>query len=257
MNRAAALFTKDTIESSLNTLQERVVTPAKNILNAKYNAAHTTFSRHPMNYNETYLEHLTLSLMQFLYTLLLALRQLFHAVFPFTLSKHCIHNEKKTEMSDYQMVRKFTKAAGTDCSNQPTLITKERGKFLIRHALSELHEFALTITSSTEEAHQLMYQSLGVDPSEWKERTQFELIEDQEDAICDTWVYMLNVAAEFGQDVSSMMKVVMKANMAKIDPITGKCNRRESDGKIMKPEGWSPPDTKGEITRQIEEGTNC
>jgi predicted HAD superfamily Cof-like phosphohydrolase len=29
--------------------------------------------------------------------------------------------------------------------------------------------------------------------------------------------------------------------MAKVDPETGKVRRRESDGKILKPEGWQPP----------------
>jgi predicted HAD superfamily Cof-like phosphohydrolase len=32
-----------------------------------------------------------------------------------------------------------------------------------------------------------------------------------------------------------------KSNLSKIDPITGKVIRRE-DGKILKPEGWQPPD---------------
>ena len=31
-----------------------------------------------------------------------------------------------------------------------------------------------------------------------------------------------------------------KSNLAKIDPLTGKVIRRE-DGKILKPEGWKPP----------------
>lgn len=31
-----------------------------------------------------------------------------------------------------------------------------------------------------------------------------------------------------------------KSNLAKIDPVTGKVIRRE-DGKILKPEGWKPP----------------
>jgi predicted HAD superfamily Cof-like phosphohydrolase len=32
-----------------------------------------------------------------------------------------------------------------------------------------------------------------------------------------------------------------RSNLIKIDPITGKVIRR-SDGKILKPEGWQPPD---------------
>jgi predicted HAD superfamily Cof-like phosphohydrolase len=32
-----------------------------------------------------------------------------------------------------------------------------------------------------------------------------------------------------------------KSNLSKIDPTTGSVRRRE-DGKILKPEGWKPPD---------------
>ena len=36
---------------------------------------------------------------------------------------------------------------------------------------------------------------------------------------------------------------VARSNLKKIDPITGKVLKRE-DGKVMKPEGWTPPDIK-------------
>ena len=32
-----------------------------------------------------------------------------------------------------------------------------------------------------------------------------------------------------------------RSNLSKIDPVSGKVRRRE-DGKVMKPEGWVPPD---------------
>jgi predicted HAD superfamily Cof-like phosphohydrolase len=32
----------------------------------------------------------------------------------------------------------------------------------------------------------------------------------------------------------------MRTNFAKIDPVTGKVRKRE-DGKVLKPEGWEPP----------------
>lgn len=32
-----------------------------------------------------------------------------------------------------------------------------------------------------------------------------------------------------------------KSNLIKIDPVTGYVRRRESDGKILKPDGWTPP----------------
>jgi predicted HAD superfamily Cof-like phosphohydrolase len=33
---------------------------------------------------------------------------------------------------------------------------------------------------------------------------------------------------------------VVRSNMAKVDPVTGKVIKR-ADGKILKPEGWTPP----------------
>jgi len=33
----------------------------------------------------------------------------------------------------------------------------------------------------------------------------------------------------------------MRTNFAKIDPATGRVNKRE-DGKVLKPEGWTPPE---------------
>ena len=44
-----------------------------------------------------------------------------------------------------------------------------------------------------------------------------------------------------GYNVQGAWDEVLKTNMAKVDPKTGKVRRRE-DGKILKPEGWQPPD---------------
>jgi predicted HAD superfamily Cof-like phosphohydrolase len=41
--------------------------------------------------------------------------------------------------------------------------------------------------------------------------------------------------------VYSAWEEVARSNLAKIDKVTGKVIKRE-DGKIMKPEGWRPPD---------------
>jgi NTP pyrophosphatase (non-canonical NTP hydrolase) len=44
-----------------------------------------------------------------------------------------------------------------------------------------------------------------------------------------------------GYDVQKAWDEVLRSNMAKVDPTTGKVIRR-ADGKILKPEGWTPPD---------------
>ena len=44
-----------------------------------------------------------------------------------------------------------------------------------------------------------------------------------------------------GYDVQGAWNEVARSNLSKIDPVTGKVKKRE-DGKVLKPEGWTPPD---------------
>ena len=69
------------------------------------------------------------------------------------------------------------------------------------------------------------------------------------------YYYSLNAAAKKGMNLSAVFGVVHGANMAKRNPATGKFEKRESDGKIIKPPGWSPPDVEGELKRQLAEGS--
>jgi predicted HAD superfamily Cof-like phosphohydrolase len=43
-----------------------------------------------------------------------------------------------------------------------------------------------------------------------------------------------------GFDAEGAWKEVMRTNFAKIDKDTGKVVKRE-DGKVLKPDGWTPP----------------
>ena len=46
-----------------------------------------------------------------------------------------------------------------------------------------------------------------------------------------------------GYDVDGAWAEVARSNLSKIDPVTGKVTKRK-DGKVMKPEGWTPPELK-------------
>lgn len=46
-----------------------------------------------------------------------------------------------------------------------------------------------------------------------------------------------------GFDVYGAWAEVARSNLSKIDPTTGKVIKR-NDGKVLKPEGWTPPDLK-------------
>ena len=43
-----------------------------------------------------------------------------------------------------------------------------------------------------------------------------------------------------GYDVEGAWKEVARSNLAKINPETGKVIKNEN-GKVMKPDGWTPP----------------
>ena len=61
------------------------------------------------------------------------------------------------------------------------------------------------------------------------------------DALIDILVVTIGAIHSMGADGEKAWNEVMRTNMAKIDPETGKVKKRE-DGKVLKPEGWLPPD---------------
>ena len=64
---------------------------------------------------------------------------------------------------------------------------------------------------------------------------------EQLDALVDILVVTMGAIRAAGWDGEAAWKEVMNTNFAKIDPKTGKVNKRE-DGKVLKPEGWKAPE---------------
>lgn len=65
------------------------------------------------------------------------------------------------------------------------------------------------------------------------------------DAIADSIVVLIGTALAYGIPLKQVWKEVHRSNMAKMQP-DGTVKRR-ADGKILKPEGWTPPDIKSII----------
>lgn len=63
------------------------------------------------------------------------------------------------------------------------------------------------------------------------------------DALIDILVVTIGAIHSMGANGEGAWNEVMRTNMAKIDPETGKVRKRE-DGKVLKPDGWHPPDLK-------------
>lgn len=51
----------------------------------------------------------------------------------------------------------------------------------------------------------------------------------------------IGTALELGIPLQKVWDEVQRANMSKVDPVTGKVRKRE-DGKVLKPDGWQKPD---------------
>lgn len=62
------------------------------------------------------------------------------------------------------------------------------------------------------------------------------------DGLADLIYVCVGAANEFGIDLAAVWDEVHKSNMAKIGP-NGEVKRRV-DGKVIKPDGWTPPDIK-------------
>lgn len=72
------------------------------------------------------------------------------------------------------------------------------------------------------------------------------------DGLADIAYIVLGTALEFGIPLDRVWAEVHRTNMAKVDPTTGKVRRR-ADGKVLKPEGWTPPDIAKVLGRQETE----
>ena len=62
------------------------------------------------------------------------------------------------------------------------------------------------------------------------------------DALIDILVVTIGAIHSMGSDAEGAWKEVMSTNFAKIGE-DGKVRKRE-DGKVLKPQGWTPPDLK-------------
>jgi predicted HAD superfamily Cof-like phosphohydrolase len=62
------------------------------------------------------------------------------------------------------------------------------------------------------------------------------------DGIVDTMWTLIAQALAMGYDIEGAMAEVARSNMSKVD---GGVIRKTPSGKVIKPEGYSPPDLKG------------
>jgi predicted HAD superfamily Cof-like phosphohydrolase len=91
-----------------------------------------------------------------------------------------------------------------------------------------LDQFTLYVKLINEESNELIDAITKNDPVETL------------DALTDILVVTIGAIHSMGADAEGAWKEVMRTNFAKINKETGKVEKRE-DGKVLKPDGWTPP----------------
>ena len=93
----------------------------------------------------------------------------------------------------------------------------------------------------SEENASLYRKLINEEYNEFLEAYQNKDEVEQLDACMDLIWVTLGYCHMKGYDVQGAWNEVLRSNMKKLDPKTQKVIRR-GDGKILKPEGWTPPD---------------
>jgi predicted HAD superfamily Cof-like phosphohydrolase len=106
-------------------------------------------------------------------------------------------------------------------------------------------------TIADNEAQTCLYLNLIMEEVKELETAIMENDEvEQFDAILDIIVVCIGFGLSRGFPMVEGWQEVMRSNFAKIDPGTGYVRKRD-DGKILKPEGWTPPDLANVLHNRI------
>lgn len=105
----------------------------------------------------------------------------------------------------------------------------------------DVDTFHVACDQEPSESNYAMYLSLIEEEfEELQDAVESNDHREQLDALIDILVVTIGAIRTGGFDGEGAWQEVMKTNFAKIDPETGKVRKRE-DGKVLKPEGWLPP----------------
>ena len=94
----------------------------------------------------------------------------------------------------------------------------------------------------SEAIQQLRFKLIDEELSEFVEGLNNKDVVEVADALTDILYVVYGAGHAFGIDLDACFAEVHRTNMAKLGP-DGKPIRRE-DGKVLKPEGWTPPNLR-------------
>lgn len=160
----------------------------------------------------------------------------------------------------FSQIAQFTKAASADkIKKEPSPMTEIEVAFLCRMVISELMELITTVLHENSEITPQEFIHICCQdtdlPKPYTGKTDNEKIAYQLDAVVDLAYYCGDITKKHtgmpDESLDEVFNEVHKANMTKIHP-DGTVHRRESDGKILKPEGWKEPDVVAVVKKLLE-----
>ncbi len=119
----------------------------------------------------------------------------------------------------------------------------------MKHAMQQVGEFQAVLDTpipegpelpAFREERDLRVGLLREEFTEYLEAENADNIVEIADALADMVYVICGTAHTYGIPLAEVFDEVQRTNMAKFPG--GKILRRESDGKVIKPEGWKPPD---------------
>jgi len=106
-----------------------------------------------------------------------------------------------------------------------------------------------TVCENNSAQYKLYYDLIAEEFTELNEAYLANDPVEQLDALIDILVVTIGAINSMGADGEGAWNEVMRTNFAKIDPTTGKVRKRE-DGKVLKPEGWTPPNLEPFLNKE-------
>ncbi len=122
-------------------------------------------------------------------------------------------------------VKAFHEAMGVPVLTKPEVPEEERIQLRLRLIKEEFEELCEACACEDPDFDYPQYEDVK--------------LPDVADAIADLIYVAIGTAHEFGIPLEAVWAEVQRSNMAKVGGAT------REDGKIMKPEGWKPPDIEG------------
>lgn len=157
----------------------------------------------------------------------------------------------------FAKIAEFTRAAAQEPPpKRPRVMTCKEVETVGRFVIEELVELFDTVCERPETnvaVLKLLTEAMLREKRPIPDQTDVEKIADQQDALVDLAYFCGDAGAKVGFQLDPSFEIIHASNMAKIDKDTGKVIRRESDGKVLKPAGWTPPNLIPEVERQLGE----